>query len=53
MENTQSKNKRLGIEIPKDIHADIKIRAAKRGISITKYVMRAVIEQIKKEKLYE
>jgi len=53
MKDQNKTTQRLGLEIPKEIHSDIKVRASTRGISITKYVMRAIMEQIKKDKSYE
>jgi hypothetical protein len=40
------KLKRLAMNIPADIHASIKIACAKRHITITKWVMRAIIEKL-------
>lgn len=53
MENENLKIKQLMIHIPVDLHAEIKSRAALRNITIKKWVLRAIMEQIKKEKQYE
>ena len=42
--------KRLVIEIAKDLHHDIKMRALFKNITVRKYVIIAVLEQIKKDK---
>ncbi len=44
------KIKRLIVDIPMDMHIEVKKRAAIRGISIKKYVLKAIIERIKKER---
>lgn len=41
------------IQTTTNLHAEIKKRAAIRGISMKTYITRAVLEQIKKEKQYE
>ncbi len=55
MENKDNLNqiKRLIVDIPNELHIEIKMRATKRGISIKKYIIRAIMETIKKEKEYE
>lgn len=45
--------KRLVIEIQPDLHNDIKKRALFRNITIRKWVLIAILEQIKKEKSTE
>jgi predicted HicB family RNase H-like nuclease len=45
--------KRLNLEIGHDMHFEIKKRALERGISIKKWVMRVIAEQIKKEESYK
>ena len=45
--------KRLIININEAVHQEIKCRAAIRHISMTKWITRAIIEQIKKEKSFE
>jgi predicted HicB family RNase H-like nuclease len=47
------KLKRLNIEIEDEIHAVIKISSAMRGISIKKWVLRAIMKQIELEKTFE
>ena len=41
------------IEIPIQLHNEIKTRAAIRGMTLKKYVMQAVSNRIEKEKKYE
>ncbi len=53
MENNESKNKRLIIDIPAELHKDIKIRSATKNISIRTWVVRAIVQAIEKEKKYE
>lgn len=50
---TQSKPKRLTIEVPPDFHAEVKARAALRGIKMRYWVLRALTEKINQEKKYE
>ncbi len=45
--------KRLLLNIPDEIHVAITHMAEHKGITITKYVLQAVAEQIIKDKLYE
>jgi predicted HicB family RNase H-like nuclease len=45
--------KRLVVEINQDLHQDIKIRAVFRHLSLKQWVTRAIIEEIKREKLTE
>lgn len=45
--------KRLVVEMDEKLHVEVKLRATKRGISIKKYVIRAIVEAIKKEQSYE
>jgi len=46
-------NKRLSIDIPPDIHREIKYQAAFQCITMRKYILRAVLEKIKKDKQYQ
>lgn len=43
-------DKRLVIEIAKELHHDIKARALFKNITVRKYVIIAILEQIKKDK---
>lgn len=53
MADTQRKSpKRLLIDLTEEQHGLFKERAARRGITLRKWVMRALIEQIKKEDSY-
>jgi hypothetical protein len=42
--------KRLSMLIPLDIHQTIRIQATMHNISVTAYVLRAVLQQIKKDR---
>lgn len=53
IEESQKKTDRVVIQVPTNIHAEIKARAAIRGITMRKYVLRAIMEMIRKEKTYE
>lgn len=46
-------DKRLVVEIPLELHQDIKVRAVFRNITLRKWVLLAIIEQIKQEKSTE
>ena len=46
----QVKIRRIIIELPTMMHSEIKSCAAARGITVKKYVMRAIIARIKKER---
>lgn len=54
MENISKKStKRIAIEAEDELHAEVKIRAAQRGVSVKVWVKRAIMAQIKKEEQYE
>lgn len=53
MDKKRVSPKRLTIDIPEDIHAQIKIRATIKNISIKTWVMQAVLEKIGQEEKYE
>ena len=42
--------KALYIKIPVDIHAEAKMIAIKKGITLSTYVRRAIVESLKKDK---
>lgn len=48
----RKKYKRLSMNLADEIHQDIKIRAAKRNITITEWIMRAITEAMVKEDHY-
>lgn len=48
--NERKSRKRLIININEDLHADIKKICAEKRISITYWILMAIIEQIKKER---
>ena len=45
--------KRLNIEIDEELHKEIKLRALERNITLRKYILRAIKQQIKYEQQYE
>ena len=47
------KLKQLIIEMPETDHHEIKSRAARKGISLKKWVLQAIFEKLKEEKKYE
>lgn len=49
----EKNEKRITIKTSFSFHKEIKQRALNRNISVTRYVMRALWDQIKKEKSYE
>jgi predicted HicB family RNase H-like nuclease len=50
---TPIKHHRLSIDIPPELHVEIKSQAAFKGITIRKYVIRAILEKIKKDRHYQ
>ncbi len=49
----KKKTPRINIEVTPELHAEIKHRAFDRNITVTVWVTRAIMEQIKKEQQYE
>ena len=47
------KRKRIIIDALPEIHAELKSRAAFRGLSIKAYVTGAILEQMKRDKKHE
>ena len=45
--------KRLTIKVDELFHQEIKLRALEKRITITRYIKRALLEQIRREKQYE
>ena len=45
--------KRLSMDLPAELHVELKSRAALRNITITKFVLILVLEQLKKERMYD
>ena len=46
-------NKRLSIDIPEELHKQIKIKAIKRNITLRVYILRAIKQAIKHEEQYD
>lgn len=45
--------KRLVVDLPEGIHTEIKKLALERGITMRRWVLRALIDKIKKESQYK
>lgn len=45
--------RRLHIDLPKELHQQLKLNAVKRNVTLTKIVCRLIVEYINKEKQYE
>jgi predicted HicB family RNase H-like nuclease len=50
---TEKKLKRLVIDVEEEIHFLVKASAANKGITIRKWVLRAIMKQIKEEKTFD
>lgn len=48
----EREEKQALVRIPKELHAEVKARAALRGLSMTSYIERVLTEQIAKEKKF-
>lgn len=44
---------RLNLNIPIDLKCEIKKRSAMRNITMRKYIIKALLQYIKKEQMYE
>jgi len=53
METQDKKQKRLVVDLNKDLHVIIKSKAAFRNITIKKWILIAIAERIKQETKYE
>ena len=53
METQDKKQKRLVVDLNKDLHVIIKSKAAFRNITIKKWILIAIAERIKQESKYE
>lgn len=49
IKENESNFKRLVLEVPKELHKNIKTRALVRNITMRKWVVMAIVEQIKRE----
>lgn len=45
--------KRLALNIPNNLHTEIKIKAAKKNISMLGYILGAVIKRLEHDRQYE
>ena len=46
-------DKRLTVEIPEQVHKEIKIKAIESNISLRKWVLQTIIERIAREEDYK
>ncbi len=55
MEHTESREgrKRLSMDIPTEIQEKIEQRCKKRNITITKFILQAILEKLRNEQYYE
>lgn len=53
MEHNLKDTKQLVIEIPAEIHTEIKLKATLRNISMKAWVLRLISREIAREKQYE
>jgi hypothetical protein len=55
MEETPKKKtrNRCIFSIPEDLHKEIKIRCINNNVSVTKYILQAVIDRINRDKQYQ
>lgn len=52
-EKEKNKTKRLLLNVSSELHMEVKKRAVVRGIPLSTWLKRAIMEQIKKEQQYE
>lgn len=52
MEDNKKETKGLKVDINEMLHKEIKTRAAFRGMTIKKWILNAIVEQIKMEESY-
>ena len=45
--------KRLTMRVPEDLHTRVKVAAAFRGVSITVFMMQAIIEKLVREEQFQ
>jgi hypothetical protein len=45
--------KRITVKVTEDFHKEIKIRAISRNVTISRYILKALWEQIRREEIYE
>lgn len=53
MEEKKATIKRLGIDIPMLVHDKLKIQAIFHNCSLSKYVLQAVLERLKRDEQYQ
>jgi len=53
LEKKEPKKQQIHFEVEPEVHSLIKTSAALKGISLKLWILRAAMEQIRKEKLYE
>lgn len=45
--------KRLSVDMPEKLHIELTRMAKKHNITITMYVLRAIVQRIRQERLYD
>lgn len=45
--------KRISLDLPVDLAVEVKVRSARRNISMTLWIQRAIAKRIKEERRYE
>ena len=53
MEKQQRKPKRINMEVPDEIHARVKLMGIHHNCSMTKWILRAIVQQLKIEEQYK
>lgn len=51
--DTSSLIKRITVKVSEEFHKEIKMRSLNRNITISRYILKALWEQIKREEIYE
>jgi predicted HicB family RNase H-like nuclease len=52
MDKQRNTPNRLVVDVPKELHADIKIRAIAQGTTLRRWVLKAIAARIKEEESY-
>ena len=53
VKKAEKASKILIINVPKEIHSEIKAQAAWRNITMRQYVLQAILERMRQDKKYE
>ena len=52
-DKTRTRPRRINMEVPDEIHDRVKLAGIKHNCSITKWVLRAIVQQLKIEEQYK